>query len=117
MFLTRIRSGVRSNRGSLLAVFAVALIGLALLASHSVPSAHDMESDESGMSGAAVTSCLAIIQAAATLMAGRLVLKNKNVLRAPRTVGKIAEARFMRCFANPDYRCREGPAELQVFRH
>lgn len=116
MCLTQIRYRLSGHRGSLFVIAAMMLIGLVLLVAHSVPSAHEMEDNDAGMSGE-VTICFAIIQAAATLMAGRLILKSQNVPRAPRTFGKIAETRFMRCFANPDYRCREGPEELQVFRH
>lgn len=116
MFLIRIRSSIRSNRGSLLAVSAVMLVGLALFATHSVPSAHDMQGEETGMSDA-VTICLGIVQAAGTLMVARLALKYRNIPRAPRNVGRFVETRFMRCFANPGHRCREGPAVLQVFLH
>lgn len=114
--LTRIRSEVLSHRGSLSAIAAVILVGLVLFVTHSVPAAHDMEGDEAGMSDA-VTICLAIVQAAGTLVVARLALKYRSVPRAPQTAGGIAETRFIKCFANPGHRCREGPAVLQVFRH
>lgn len=116
MFLARTRSMLPRRRGSLLAICAVALLGLVVIAAHSEPSAHQMDGHEAGMTGA-MSICLAVLQAGGVMVIAILLGIHRRRVRAPLLIGEVGTSRFIKFTSDPGHRIREGPSVLQVFRN
>jgi len=94
----------------------MALVGLAIIAAHSEPSAHDMGGEGAGMSDA-MSICLAVLVIAEVLIITRLIGSYQRRLRPPRLLENPSAYQPRKFFDNPGHLSREGPAVLQVFRH
>lgn len=92
------------------------LVGLAIMAAHSEPSAHDMGGEGAGMSDA-MSICLAVLVLAEFVVIAQLIVSYRRKLRPPRLILKKSLFRPRKFFDNPGHLSREGPAVLQVFRH